>query len=156
MKDFTQAREKYEPTIASRLRKLNALNEGMARMLSEKQQLDLQNKQTIEEERQASLHLLNDFESRINRKEFAVKTHQKFRKDMMEVLKRDQEYLPTSMIDATMEILENDPTPAHDERIQSHRYSVATRVLALQNNKKVKKHQKIISVWCLSFKIAVS
>lgn len=126
-KSMASGFDAYSKTLAARRRHSDADLEGYAWQLSILNQAKTDNETVNEAERKTTQHLLNDLDSMCTRKEFAIKKHQKFRQDMIDLLKNDERYLPSRIADASWDLLEKDPTLAHEERVQKQRANLANR-----------------------------
>ena len=100
------ASQMYAEQIAVRTRRLHANFEGAAWQMSINLQLKGENENTLEGERKQMQHLLNDFDVVCDKKEFSIKKHQKFRHDMLQLLKEDQRFLSLHVADESWDLLE--------------------------------------------------
>ena len=96
----------YAEKIAVRTRKLDAELEGAAWQLSIQQQLKVETESIREAERKQMQHLLNDFDMVCDKKEFSIKKHQKFRNDMLQLLKEDRPFLAHDQAEKSWDMLE--------------------------------------------------
>jgi len=126
----------YNESIAARARKLDAELEGKAWQLSIRQNLKNEMETVRAQTKRQMQHLLNDMDALCTKKEFAIKKHQKFRNDLLELLKKDEKYLEPRAADAAWDLLDADPTLLHEERLQEHRATVANRLLALETRER--------------------
>lgn len=96
----------YAEKMAVRTRKLDAELEGAAWQLSIQQQVKVEKDSILEAERKQMQHLLNDFDMVCDKKEFSIKKHQKFRNDMLQLLKEDQHFLSQDEAEKSWDMLE--------------------------------------------------
>jgi hypothetical protein len=132
-----KARE-YDEKIAARSRTLNIELEGKAWQLSLQQNLRREIEHVQTEMKTQMQHRLNDLEALCSKQEFAIKKQQKFRNDILELLREDEQYLDPRAAEAAWNLLGSDPTLAQEERMQGHRANIANRLLALETREQNK------------------
>ena len=127
-----QSATEFGQVIAARHRKLDAGNEGKAWQLALKKNCEVEHQTIRDGERTQMQHLLHDLDSMCDKKEFCIKKHQKFRKDILELLKTSERFFRASVADNSWSLLDNDPTLQAEEILQTQRSSIANRLLALE------------------------
>ena len=89
--------------------------EGKALQLATLQQVKSDKQKLIEAERQQIQHCLDDMDVLLDKKHFSIKTHQKYIKDTVELLRTHESYLPSQEVDATWKQIDKDQTLSQEE-----------------------------------------
>lgn len=105
-KQMSVVSQMYGEQVALRRRKLEAELEGAAWQMSIREQIKVEKDSILEAERKQMQHLLHDYDMVCDKKEFSIKKHQKFRKDILQLLQADQRFLTPQVVDETWDLLE--------------------------------------------------
>jgi hypothetical protein len=112
--------------------------EGKALQLATLQQVKSDKQKLIEAERQQIQHCLDDMDVLLDKKHFSIKTHQKYIKDTVELLRTHESYLPSQEVDATWKQIDKDQTLSQEEKLENERTKVAKQRIAIENKEKNK------------------